>query len=106
MAELESTVAENEERQFDAVVHVMLRRSILDPQGRAVQATLARLGHGNVSDLRVGKRVELRLRGTRAEVEAQLERIASTVLSNPVMEDVRTELTEAGSASDSSARHA
>lgn len=80
------------ETAFDAVVHVMLRRSILDPQGRAVQATLERLGHDNVADLRVGKRIELRLRGSREEVEAQLERIAASVLSNPVMEEVRTEL--------------
>jgi phosphoribosylformylglycinamidine synthase subunit PurS len=81
-------------RRFDAVVHVMLRRAILDPQGRAVQATLERLGHDNVESLRVGKRIELRLRGERADVEAQLARIASTVLSNPVMEEVRTELHE------------
>ena len=85
-------------REFDAVVFVMLRRAILDPQGRAVQATLVRLGHDNVSDLRVGKRIELRLRGERAVVEAQLERIATSVLSNPVMEEVRTELVEAAPA--------
>ena len=87
-------MAEPAPAQYDAVVHVMLRRAILDPQGRAVQATLARLGHDNVVDLRVGKRIELRLRGTRSEVEAQLERIATSVLSNPVMEEVRTELVE------------
>ena len=85
---------EADAREFHAVVHVMLRRAILDPQGRAVQATLGRLGHDNVSDLRVGKRIELRLRGDRAAVEAQLDRIATSVLSNPVMEEVRTELAE------------
>jgi phosphoribosylformylglycinamidine synthase subunit PurS len=87
-------VPEPAAREYQAVVYVMLRRAILDPQGRAVQATLARLGHDNVSDLRVGKRIELRLRGERADVEAQLERIATGVLSNPVMEEVRTELAE------------
>jgi phosphoribosylformylglycinamidine synthase PurS subunit len=86
--------ATNDVRRFDAVVHVMLRRAILDPQGRAVQATLERLGHDNLESLRVGKRIEVRLRGERSEVEAQLARIASTVLSNPVMEEVRTELHE------------
>jgi phosphoribosylformylglycinamidine synthase subunit PurS len=89
-----STPATSDVRRFDAVVHVMLRRAILDPQGRAVQATLERLGFENVESLRVGKRIELRLRGERSEVEAQLARIASTVLSNPVMEEVRTELHE------------
>jgi phosphoribosylformylglycinamidine synthase subunit PurS len=80
--------------EFRALVHVMLRRAILDPQGRAVEGTLHRLGHLNVGDLRVGKRIELTLGGERDEVEAQLREIAVRVLSNPVMEDVEFELTE------------
>lgn len=80
--------------EFRAVVHVMLRRAILDPQGRAVEGTLHRLGHVNVDDLRVGKRIELTLEGERAAVEAQLRGIAERVLSNPVMEDVELELHE------------
>ncbi len=80
--------------EFKAVVHVMLRRAILDPQGRAVHATLERLGHDNIADLRVGKRIELTLNGEREAVAAQLDHIASTVLSNPVMEDVVVELDE------------
>ena len=84
--------------EYRAVVHVMLRRSILDPQGRAVEATLHRLGHLGVRDLRVGKRIELTLAGERDEVEAQLKGIAERVLSNPVMEDVEFELTELGAA--------
>jgi phosphoribosylformylglycinamidine synthase subunit PurS len=80
--------------EFRAVVHVMLRRAILDPQGRAVEGTLHRLGHVNVTDLRVGKRIELTLAGERADVEAQLRAVAERVLSNPVMEDVELELHE------------
>ena len=80
--------------EFRAVVHVMLRRAILDPQGRAVEATLHRLGHANVRDLRVGKRIELSLTGERADVEAQLARVVERVLSNPVMEDATFELHE------------
>lgn len=81
--------------EYRAVVHVMLRRAILDPQGRAVEGTLHRLGHANVSDVRVGKRIELTLSGERADVEAQLARMVERVLSNPVMEDARFELHEA-----------
>lgn len=71
-----------------AVVEVMLKRSILDPQGRAVEGTLKRLGHDNVSGLRIGKRIELTVEGAATKVEAQLADIAENVLSNPVMEDV------------------
>lgn len=80
--------------EYRAVVQVMLKRAILDPQGRAVEATLRRLGHENVSDLRIGKRIELTLSGERAEVERQLTEIAEKVLSNPVMEEAEFELHE------------
>ena len=80
--------------EFRAVVHVMLRRSILDPQGRAVEGTLHRLGHVGIGDVRVGKRIELTLTGERDDVLAQLGSIAERVLSNPVMEDVELELHE------------
>ncbi len=80
--------------EYRAVVEVMLKRSILDPQGRAVEQTLRRLGHANVSELRIGKRIELHLSGQRDEVAEQLEVIARDVLSNPVMEDVRYRLEE------------
>ncbi len=74
--------------EFRAEVHVTLKKSILDPQGRAVEKTLKRLGHQNIAGLRVGKFIELTLSGERNEVETQLAEIANKVLSNPVMEDV------------------
>ncbi|MBS3967096.1 MAG: phosphoribosylformylglycinamidine synthase subunit PurS [Truepera sp.] len=80
--------------EYLAVVQVMLKKSILDPQGRAVETTLRRLGHTNLSNLRVGKRIELTLEGERSAVEAQLAEIATKVLSNPVMEEVEYQLTE------------
>lgn len=80
--------------EYRATVHVMLRRAVLDPQGRAVEATLRRLGHDAVSDVRVGKRIELTLRGDREGVEADLATMARSVLSNPVIEDVEIELRE------------
>ncbi|WP_291430683.1 phosphoribosylformylglycinamidine synthase subunit PurS [Deinococcus sp.] len=79
---------------FKAKVFVTLKPSILDPQGRTVERALSHLDHGNVSGVRVGKYIELTLSGSRAEVEAQLKDITGNVLSNPVMEDARWELSE------------
>ncbi len=79
-------------RALRAEVDVMLRRSILDPQGRAVEATLHRLGHDNVSNVRVGKRILLDVTGEPEAVLAQVEQLATDLLSNPVMEDVRVVL--------------
>lgn len=79
---------------YNAKVYVTLKPSILDPQGRTVERALSHLGHENVSGVRVGKYIELKLEGERAEVETQLRDITENVLSNPIMEDVRWELEE------------
>ncbi|KQR15714.1 phosphoribosylformylglycinamidine synthase subunit PurS [Deinococcus sp. Leaf326] len=81
--------------QYTAKVYVTLKPSILDPQGRTVERALSHLEHDNVSGVRIGKYIELSLQGEHAEVEAQLKDIVGNVLSNPIMEDARWELTEA-----------
>ena len=70
------------------VVDVMPKAEILDPQGKAVQGALPRLGFDGISDVRQGKRFELEVDGELTEERvAQVHRIAETLLSNPVIED-------------------
>ncbi|NED99400.1 phosphoribosylformylglycinamidine synthase subunit PurS [Phytoactinopolyspora halotolerans] len=70
------------------VVDVMLKPEILDPQGKAVHGALDRLGFDGVASVRQGKRFEIELDGTATpERVAEIERAASTLLSNPVIED-------------------
>jgi phosphoribosylformylglycinamidine synthase len=66
----------------------MLKAEILDPQGKAVQGALPRLGVEGVTDVRQGKRFELEVEGELTEDRiAKLHEIAETLLSNPVIED-------------------
>ncbi len=81
---------------YRAEIKVMLKRAILDPQGRAVETTLRRLGTTNLADVRIGKLIELTLSGERAAVEAQLGALLEQVLSNPVLEEATYTLTELG----------
>ena len=70
------------------VVDVMPKPEILDPQGKAVQGALPRLGFEGVVDVRQGKRFELELDGEVTEERlAQVREMAETLLSNPVIED-------------------
>ena len=70
------------------VVDVMLKSEILDPQGKAVHGALPRLGFDGVLDVRQGKRFELEIDGEATpERLAEVEKIAATLLSNPVIED-------------------
>jgi phosphoribosylformylglycinamidine synthase len=71
------------------VVDVMPKPEILDPQGKAVAAALARLGFAGFRGARQGKRFELEVDGEiTEEVLAQAAEAARTLLSNPVIEDV------------------
>ncbi|MBO9521947.1 MAG: phosphoribosylformylglycinamidine synthase subunit PurS [Nocardioidaceae bacterium] len=70
------------------VVDVMPKPEILDPQGKAVLGALPRLGFEGVSDVRQGKRFELEIDGEVTDERlAQVEQMAETLLSNPVIED-------------------
>jgi phosphoribosylformylglycinamidine synthase PurS subunit len=70
------------------VVDVALKPEILDPQGRAIVGTLARVGLSGVIDVRQGKQFVLNIDGNVDDAKmAQIHEIASTLLSNPVIED-------------------
>ena len=72
------------------IVDVMLKPEILDPQGRAVQGALGRLGLSGVTDVRQGKQFVIELDGEADEERrAKLEELAGELLSNPVIEDYR-----------------
>jgi phosphoribosylformylglycinamidine synthase PurS subunit len=78
-------------------VYVALKKTVLDPQGQAIQAALARQGHA-VDAVRQGKFFELELAAVTAEAaRREAETIARDVLSNPVIEEFRVVLPEAGS---------
>ncbi|NHC24492.1 phosphoribosylformylglycinamidine synthase subunit PurS [Nocardioides sp. IC4_145] len=69
------------------VVDVMPKPEILDPQGKAVLGALPRLGFSGVTDVRQGKRFELEVEGEVTDaVLADVDRMAETLLSNPVIE--------------------
>ena len=70
------------------IVDVMLKPEILDPQGRAVQGALGRLGMDGVIDVRQGKQFVIELEGAlEGERATLMEQLAGELLSNPVIED-------------------
>jgi phosphoribosylformylglycinamidine synthase subunit PurS len=76
--------------KFRFEVLVSLKEGLLDPQGKAVQDALPTLGWSNVSDVRVGKHIELVIEADdEAAARSQVEEMARRFLSNPVIEDFR-----------------
>ena len=67
------------------VVDVVMKPEILDPQGQAILNALGRLGVDGVQSVRQGKHFELEVADDLDD--AELQRIADTLLANPVIED-------------------
>jgi phosphoribosylformylglycinamidine synthase subunit PurS len=82
-----------------ARVYVTLKKSVFDPQGKAVHDALGSLGYGGVDDVRQGKFFELALQAAdAAAARATVEEIAQRVLANPVIESFRVEVEPLASA--------
>lgn len=76
-----------------AKVYITLKKGVLDPQGRAVKEALDALGFSGLEEIRMGKYIELKLRGTDLEkIQEELEQMCQKLLANPVIEDYRFEL--------------
>jgi phosphoribosylformylglycinamidine synthase len=70
-------------------VDVLLKREILDPQGRAVEQALPELGFAGASDVRVGRHIELEVDAEGDELAARVAAMCDGFLSNPTIESYR-----------------
>ena len=83
-------------------VNVTPKPGILDPQGRAVEGSLGHLGIDGVHGVRVGRRVELTVDATDAgAARAVVERLASELLANPLIEAYAIEALGGASSTES-----
>ena len=81
--------------RFVFEVLVTLRPGLSDPQGKAVEGALPTLGWLNVRDVHVGKHIRLTVDAdNEAAAHAQVDEMATRLLSNPVIEDYRILETE------------
>ena len=75
---------------FIARVYVTLKPGVNDPQGQTVMNGLHSLGYYQVTDLRVGKYLELRIAGDdRRATEIAVAGMCDRLLANPVIEEYR-----------------
>jgi phosphoribosylformylglycinamidine synthase subunit PurS len=67
----------------------MLKTTVLDPQGKTIHGALKKMGYKGVGDVRQGKLFEITLNGglDKSAAQAEVERIAREVLTNPVIEE-------------------
>ena len=77
-----------------AIVTIMLKPSILDPQGQAISMALSNMGYGDINDVRMGKVVEIDFEdGVSSEgVKKRASEMAEKLLANPVMETFKVDI--------------
>ncbi len=81
------------ETLFLSKIIVVLRKSILDPQGKAVEHAIGTLNVASIRDVRIGKYIEMKLAAKNAaSARAMTEDICKRLLANPVMEDSHFEI--------------
>ncbi len=73
-----------------AVIHVNLKKAILDPQGKAIASALKSMGFDEVEEARQGKVIEITLNNKTDET--RLKDMCDRLLANPVIEDYRIEM--------------
>lgn len=76
-----------------AIVTVMLKPGVLDPQGKAIGHALQTLGFEGVGEVRAGKVIELELsERDPAQARAAAEDMARRLLANTVIEGFHVEI--------------
>ena len=79
---------------YTVQVKVMPLKDLLDPQGKAVMGGLQNLGLNNVSDVRIGKHIDLQIEADNKEAAiSSAEDAAKKLLANPVMEVYEIQVT-------------
>ncbi|MDQ3696838.1 MAG: phosphoribosylformylglycinamidine synthase subunit PurS [Gemmatimonadota bacterium] len=74
--------------QYRVAIHVVPRRGILDPQGKAITDALHTLGFAGVVDARMGKHIVLDVHAPdESDAGAAVRDMCERLLANPVTED-------------------
>jgi phosphoribosylformylglycinamidine synthase subunit PurS len=74
--------------RYRVSIHILPRRGILDPQGKAVAGALQSLGFDGVGDVRVGRHIVLDMQADdESRASAAARDMCDRLLANPVTED-------------------
>lgn len=78
---------------YKAKINITLRKSILDPQGKAALQALRDLGMNEVKSVRIGKFVELEVDAPDKEAAyKKADEACKQLLANEVMEDYNIQI--------------
>ena len=81
--------------KYTANITVMPQKALLDPQGRAVTASMKNLNLSEIENVRIGKHITLEIDATSREAaQEKVDTACKKLLANPIMETYEFELKE------------
>ncbi|MBK6389328.1 MAG: phosphoribosylformylglycinamidine synthase subunit PurS [Saprospiraceae bacterium] len=81
--------------KFAAQIRVMPHKVLLDPQGKTVSNNLKHIGLEGLTNVRIGKNIQMEVEATDASTADSLVKSAcEKLLTNPIMEYFEYSLTE------------
>ena len=81
--------------KYKAEIDIMPLKALLDPQGKAVTASMKNLGLSQIENVRIGKHITLNIEASdKKEANEKVEEACKKLLSNQIMESYQFEITE------------
>ena len=81
--------------KYLAEINVMPHKELLDPQGKTVSKNMANINVGGVEDVRIGKRIEIKLEANdENDAAGKIETACKKLLTNVIMESYSFSLTQ------------
>ncbi|MBT3621584.1 phosphoribosylformylglycinamidine synthase subunit PurS [Flavobacteriales bacterium] len=81
--------------KFRAEINVMPLKSLLDPQGKAVSASMGNVGLSEIGNVRIGKHITLEIEADSKDIAAsKVDEACKKMLCNQIMESFEVTLEE------------
>ncbi len=73
--------------KYFAQINIMPLKALLDPQGKAVMNSAQKTGFNYISNIRIGKHIEVELEADSKDMAAsRIDEMCKKILTNPIIE--------------------
>ena len=80
---------------YTAQIKITLKKGILDVQGKAVEQALHSMEYTSITEVRIGKLVELKVQAeNQVEAKNLVNQASEKLIANPIIEDFNIEIFE------------
>jgi len=79
--------------KFRAEIDIMPLKNLLDPQGKAVTSSMKNLGLSEITNVRIGKHINLEIEAANKQAASEkIEKACKELLANQIMESYEFEI--------------